>query len=268
MNILKFLRGTWWGTGPETLITLYKSFVRSIIDYASFVYFPLQKNQIHKLEKIQFRAIRLALGYRLSTPTNILLAESKLLAIKERAKFLGNCYLHKILSNRQLLMYETINCLKKKMSNSKYKNSKSLLFSIIKNLSKDCEHIYTDNHYNMYTCEYKIITSDININVKFGNTLYSSHDPNIAINSLIQEENAIGIYTDGSKSNSASSVGSACVCKELGVIPKISICKKASIFTAESLALLEAVKIATTFSNNNYIIFSDSLNVLVSLKKS
>ena len=43
LNMVKFLRGTWWGADPRTLLLLYKSFVRSIIDYGSFMYFPTQK---------------------------------------------------------------------------------------------------------------------------------------------------------------------------------------------------------------------------------
>lgn len=33
LNIVKFLRETWWGCDPETLTIIYKSFVRSIVDY-------------------------------------------------------------------------------------------------------------------------------------------------------------------------------------------------------------------------------------------
>ena len=40
LNIIKFLNGTWWGSHPDTLIVLYKSYIRSIIDYGCFIYFP------------------------------------------------------------------------------------------------------------------------------------------------------------------------------------------------------------------------------------
>ncbi|XP_076658781.1 uncharacterized protein LOC143362464 [Halictus rubicundus] len=79
LNIIKYLRGTWWGSDPETLITLYKSFIRSTIDYGSFIYFPSQKYLTAKLESIQNTAIRLALGYRKTTPLNILIGESNCL---------------------------------------------------------------------------------------------------------------------------------------------------------------------------------------------
>ena len=52
LNIIKFLRGTWWGSDPESLITIYKSYVRSIIEYSCYVFFPTQKDQNLKLERI------------------------------------------------------------------------------------------------------------------------------------------------------------------------------------------------------------------------
>lgn len=39
LNMIKFLRGTWWGSSPDTHSIIYKSFIRSIIDYGSFIYF-------------------------------------------------------------------------------------------------------------------------------------------------------------------------------------------------------------------------------------
>ena len=69
LYIIKFTRGTWWGADPSTLLLFYKSFIRSILDYASHVYYPPKKNIQNKIEKLQFKSIRLALGYRISTPT-------------------------------------------------------------------------------------------------------------------------------------------------------------------------------------------------------
>ena len=83
INIIKYLCGTWWGSDPETLTTLYKSFVRSVMAYGIFLYFPNNKKHSKRLEQIQYTAIRTALGYRRSTPTNVLLAESKLPLIQE-----------------------------------------------------------------------------------------------------------------------------------------------------------------------------------------
>lgn len=54
-------------------------------------------NRLH-VEKAQFAGIRSALGYRNSTPTNVILAEAKLTMIKKRAKLLAKNLCIKILA--------------------------------------------------------------------------------------------------------------------------------------------------------------------------
>lgn len=71
-NILKYLGGIKWGADPLTLTLLYKSLIRSIIDYNSFIYFPNNKELVLKLERIQFTALKTVLGYRISILLNIL----------------------------------------------------------------------------------------------------------------------------------------------------------------------------------------------------
>ena len=95
LNTVKFLCDTWWGSVPDTILTLYKSYIRYIIDYDSFIYSPRLKHFEEKLEKIQFAAVRAALGYRITTATNGMLGKSKLLLIKERAKLLCKCFIRK-----------------------------------------------------------------------------------------------------------------------------------------------------------------------------
>ena len=70
LNILKYLQGIWWGAHPNILLTFYKSFVRSIIDYNSYVFFPTREDLSYKLEKIQYAAIRTAMGFRKTILTN------------------------------------------------------------------------------------------------------------------------------------------------------------------------------------------------------
>ena len=51
LNIAKFLSGTFWGSHPSTLLTFYKSYVQSIIEYGCFLYFPKQKKWLRNLKK-------------------------------------------------------------------------------------------------------------------------------------------------------------------------------------------------------------------------
>lgn len=110
LNILKFLCGTWWGSDPSTLLILYKSFIRSIIDYGSFIYLSDRTYLLNKVEKIQFQAIRIALGYRNTTPTNVLIAEASLNFIKDRATQLGNNFFAKIFSCLNSHTLDSVKC--------------------------------------------------------------------------------------------------------------------------------------------------------------
>ena len=69
LNILSMLRGTWWGGDPRSLLHIYKALIRSSIEYGCLT-FPFNTHtEMYKLEKIQFRAIRLCLGLRKTTPS-------------------------------------------------------------------------------------------------------------------------------------------------------------------------------------------------------
>lgn len=66
LNILSCVRGTWWGADPKTLLTLFKSLVRSKIEYGSFLISPCKPYLFYELEKIQLKCLRLIMGYRTS----------------------------------------------------------------------------------------------------------------------------------------------------------------------------------------------------------
>lgn len=89
LNIIKFLRGVLWGCHPGTLLCIYKSLVRSRLEYASFIYFPNKQYLKKKLDSIQARAIKLGFGLRTSTPTNVVFAEAGVPFLQDRATFLG-----------------------------------------------------------------------------------------------------------------------------------------------------------------------------------
>lgn len=108
MNIIKFLCGTWWGADPRTLLLIYKSYIRSKLDYGSFIYMSDNHANSLAMERIQYRAIRITLGYRTSTPVNILIAESCLTFVRDRASLLGNNFVAKNFSRGNTLTYESV----------------------------------------------------------------------------------------------------------------------------------------------------------------
>ncbi|XP_039310407.1 uncharacterized protein LOC113005859 [Solenopsis invicta] len=89
LAILSFLRTTWWGSDPSLLLMLYKGLIRSRMEYGAFVWFNLPQYLTRKLEMIQFQACRTALGYRKTTPINVILYEAREPPLRARFEFLG-----------------------------------------------------------------------------------------------------------------------------------------------------------------------------------
>ncbi|XP_011883808.1 PREDICTED: uncharacterized protein LOC105570957, partial [Vollenhovia emeryi] len=77
-NAISSLAGVWWGGHPTLLLNIYRSILRSIFEYGHQVFFS--KGNLTKLEsllKLRNKAIRTAMGYRMSTPVNVMLEESR-----------------------------------------------------------------------------------------------------------------------------------------------------------------------------------------------
>ena len=262
INIVKFLCGTWWGSDPCTIITIYKSFVRSILDYGSFIYLPSNQKYTQILEKIQYIAIRAALGLRRSTPTNILLAEAKLTTIFDRAILLGECYISKILSNIGLPAHNLTQ--KHFKSLKKIDNPKLPLDICIKGIS-NYANVHKKNKYPIFEKDFDVLFTKIPFNTELGLSLKKSKNPTVIFEEFLNKSTATAIYTDGSKMTNSISVGSACFCPSLQVQELRSFDKRTSVYFAECSALNDAFTLALTHKNLKFFIFSDSLSSLQAL---
>lgn len=89
--------------------------------------------------------------------------------------------------------------------------------------------------------------------------------PNELFNKINPNSTALQIFTDGSKNQSEKSVGTAVICPDLNVTFTRSITPHASIYTAECLAICDAMDIALQNKNTNVNIYSDSLSALQNL---
>ncbi|CAH2238750.1 jg11634 [Pararge aegeria aegeria] len=60
MFIFRALSGVWWGSHHYSQKLLYNAIIRSHMDYGLFVLDPINKLATEKLNKIQYRSLRLA----------------------------------------------------------------------------------------------------------------------------------------------------------------------------------------------------------------
>lgn len=92
-NIIRISRGTWWGADPRLLINIYKSLIRGSMEYGCFV-LPINNYSLFEsLEKIQRYTFKLCIGFRASTPSIVVLAESHINPLKSRFLFLSSKFI-------------------------------------------------------------------------------------------------------------------------------------------------------------------------------
>lgn len=96
-SVLKYCNGISKGMEVNTALMLYKSLVRSTIEYGLPVYFPRDDKNCLVIERAQYAGLRAALGYRNSTPNNVMLGEAKVMSMKDRAAFLARNYMIKMM---------------------------------------------------------------------------------------------------------------------------------------------------------------------------
>ena len=75
LNILKVLSNTSWGADRSTLLHLYRSLIRSKLDYGSVVYGSARKSYLQTLDTVHNQGLRLAMGAFRSSPVSSLYAE-------------------------------------------------------------------------------------------------------------------------------------------------------------------------------------------------
>ena len=76
LDILKGLSSSNWGGDLTVLLNLYRSLIRSKLDYESIVYGSARKSYLKSLDTIHHQGLRLALGAFRTSPVESLYAES------------------------------------------------------------------------------------------------------------------------------------------------------------------------------------------------
>jgi len=82
------LKGTSWGAGKRPLLTVYRSLVRSVIEYGMEAHFFTSPSLLKPSQKIQNDALRLFTGALVSTPVICPLHACNQMPLNIRHKFL------------------------------------------------------------------------------------------------------------------------------------------------------------------------------------
>ena len=68
MNFLRCLSGTKWGSSTKSLLMIYRSYIRSLLDYGCEAYDSASKSVKKPLDSIQYQALKVCTGTLPLTP--------------------------------------------------------------------------------------------------------------------------------------------------------------------------------------------------------
>jgi len=277
IRILNCIRRTWWGAAPLTMITLYNTMIRSRIEYGGFLISPCKENLFYKLEKIQLKCMRLAMGYRTSTPINIITSESKVPLIKYRFELLCYKFLLRCLARENLSM---LNCLEETNNLSEhfiYENNFDKVTLVLKfEEVKSYENfIHKSSTPICYQLDFKYQFNNVKVDLLSGESIKEASDAEKKFQKIFQDRKSsnIFIFTDGSKTETDPNnqrVGMASWSSNENFIAKYKLFDLTSSFSAEATAISFIVEKIVSSDLDNFIIFSDSksvLNVLQNIRK-
>ena len=265
LQLLRVVAHTDWGADKSTLLKLYKSLVRSKLDYGCFIYGSARKSYLRCLDSIHHLGLRLALGALRTSPVESLYVEANEAPLSLRREKLALQYYTKLQSCPSNPAFEcTIY--------PKYQELFARKESAIPTFGIRIKAVLENSDFSNDNIHQTII-SEI--------PPWTLHRPrvNLELSSLskkdtpspvfIQKFNEIKnehsyctpIYTDGSKDNDR--VGCGTIIDNSSFKQRLP--SNASIFTAEVTAIDLALDAITESDDDHFIIFSDSLSVLLSL---
>ncbi|XP_047041608.1 uncharacterized protein LOC124645775 isoform X1 [Helicoverpa zea] len=270
VNALRALSGVRWGAHPSTQRILYNAIIRSHFDYGSFLLEPCNKIALAKLDKIQAKCLRIITGAMKCSPINALQVECLDPPLNLRRQYLSDRFFFKALQIKSHPLLPLLKTLHELIASSRYWSHK-LPPPLINSYSKvNDPHIslVQSNTNPLFEVSFETLLFQPKVILSLG---ISKHDPgaNNKLNKILTEDwqDWLTMYTDASKISEDGIVGTAVWIPKYKIILSNKVSPHSSIYTGESIALLEAVKYVDSHSLNKTLILSDSLSCLQDLIK-
>ncbi|XP_026469998.1 uncharacterized protein LOC113373949 [Ctenocephalides felis] len=249
INILRMVNRTWWGAHPTTALNLYRTIIRPSWEYGSLAF--SNSSHCRKLEKIQYKCLRLCIGAMISTPTNALLVECGEMPLHLRFQYLSDKF---VLKKYQVQNNRTIENIKNvaidTLTSDYWRNrpKPSLVYSYIKVIETRGD----TNKYNKHPY-YNFFTLDNSYTIE---KIFNTNTINI--------EDYKVIFTDGSKINNKT--GCALFYENDNIKIGYKLPDFVSIWSAELIAIKKSIEYIESHKITKAVIVTDSKSCIDKLK--
>ena len=266
LNVLKCVARTSYGADRSTLLMLYRSLVRSKLDYACFVYDSASESSKRKLDTIHHASLRVVTGAFRTSPVTSVLAEAHEPSLALRRQLLGMRYALKL---RQHPMHPTYPYVFSRDMLAVFEGGSERSAPFCQRMQK----FFADSGLALRDVMRVDVTSsppwhlvrpEIDLSLadskKSDVTLFDFRSR--ALELMASYEDRILTFTDGSK----VSEGVGCAFVAGNVTRSFSLPGNSSVFTSEILAISKALCFIEVSDEDSHLILSDSLSSLLALR--
>lgn len=267
-NILKILANRNWGANEDSLLSVYKSIVRSRLEYGCVAFQSAKPHIIQKLQLVQNLSIRISMGAYRTSPVISIHSLSGIQPLNNRRNQFNIIAAIKIINNQNHPLNYLLTS--EHPLQNKYNNRKivSKPFSI---RAKELMSTYNVNITPSPETSISILPPwkylKLEVNKKLDGFGKNHTNPVLYRNLFLEEihkyPDYIHYYTDGSKQN--DEVGCAFV--ETNVANKYHLPTNCNIFTAELFAIFKAIESAILKDQCKILIITDSMSAIQALQK-
>ena len=266
LDIIKVVSNKDWGADSSVLLQLYRSLVRSKLDYGCIVYGSACKSYIKQLDTIHHQGLRLCLGAYRTSPVESLYTSAYEPSLENRRLKLSLQYVTKLAANPSNPAYTSVFFpLYPELYQAKPKTIKPLCLRIQPHL--EAAALDLQNVAKTQISEippWQIFKPEVHLHLTKHKK--SDTDPSIFHSEFLEFKSQFPgyfcFYTDGSKDGDR--VSSAAICKQYQKSERLP--NQASIYTAEINAILLALGIMEHSNRMDFLLFSDSLSTLQALQ--
>ncbi len=266
LNLMRSLTGSEWGASKQTLLTLYRTLIRSKLDYACAAYDSASKTLKAKLDVIQSKALRICCGAMVGTPNSAVQVEMGEKPLSLRRIEIQAQYAVKIKLDEN---HPTAIILQDCWQNhyATYPDGQQPFSAKIGPITEGL-HLIARGPKISPDPPWKWNPSPVDLSLaKIASKKQDSPEflKSITLNLIESYNDKIAIFTDGSKSDNGQ-VGSAFYVKALKIKVNKRISDDCSVYAAELQAIIMALAWAIEARVLNIAIFSDSLSGLQSIQ--
>lgn len=253
MNILRMVCRVTWGMEVGTALQVYKSYVRAILEYGLFVYFLGDNKRRLTLERVHNKGIRIALGYRNSTPINVMMAEAEVVSIKDRAELIARNFWTKIVSGRNKELMNRMNrlcILDSRDRGTVGGGSLSVMKETWSAFKIDAGDLESSAEPVIYEKFFWIITRNVRTEIKIGQNCFPEGDLKeeeflLKYKEKFKLQNSYrAIFTDGSRREGGISTGVGFIVQGEERGYGLSLDGRCSVYTVELIAIDKALGFA------------------------